>query len=46
MNQNAVEVAISIVRLGDKITELPMHGGDKELKKGLVEGIKKILGLK
>jgi len=35
-----------IVRLGDRMTELPMHGGDKELKKGLVEGIKKQLGLK
>lgn len=34
------------VRLGDRTTDLPMHGGDKELKKGLVEGIKKILGLK
>jgi mRNA interferase HicA len=35
-----------IVRLGDKKTELPMHGGGKELGKGLVEHIKKRLGLK
>lgn len=35
-----------IVRLGDKKTDLPMHGSDKDLKKGLVEGIKKNLGLK
>ncbi len=30
----------------DKITQLPAHGAGKELKKGLVEGIKKQLGLK
>jgi mRNA interferase HicA len=35
-----------IVRLGDKKSELPMHGGNKELGKGLVEKIKKDLGLK
>ena len=35
-----------VVRLGDKMTELPMHGGNKELKKGLIEGVKKRLGLK
>ena len=35
-----------IVRLGDKKSELPMHGSNIELKKGLVEGIKKQLGLK
>jgi mRNA interferase HicA len=35
-----------IVRLGDRKSELPMHGGNKELGKGLVEKIKKDLGLK
>lgn len=35
-----------IVRLGDRVTDLPVHGGRKELKTGLVEGIKKELGLK
>jgi mRNA interferase HicA len=35
-----------VVRLGDKMTDLPMHGGNKELKKGLIEGVKKRLGLK
>jgi hypothetical protein len=35
-----------VVRLGDKMTELPMHGGNKELKKGLIEGVEKRLGLK
>jgi len=35
-----------IVRLGDKKSEIPMHGAAKELKKGLVEGVKKQLGLK
>lgn len=35
-----------VVRYGNKVTDLPMHGADKDLKKGLVEGIKKILGLK
>lgn len=35
-----------IVRLGDRKSELPMHGGSKELGKGLVEKIKKDLGLK
>ena len=33
------------VRLGDRKTQLPMHGGSKELGKGLVERIKKDLGL-
>ena len=33
------------VRLGDRKTQLPMHGGRKELGKGLVERIKKDLGL-
>lgn len=33
-----------LVRLGDKKTDLPMHSAD--LKKGIVEAIKKQLGLK
>ena len=35
-----------IVRRGDRKTELPMHGGRKELGTGLVNAIKKQLGLK
>lgn len=35
-----------VVRLGDKITDLPMHGSKKELGTGLVNAIKKNLGLK
>ncbi|QEM66729.1 type II toxin-antitoxin system HicA family toxin [Geobacter sp. FeAm09] len=35
-----------IVKLGDRKSELPMHGHGRELKKGLVEGVKKQLGLK
>jgi mRNA interferase HicA len=35
-----------IVRRGDKITDLPMHGKDRELGTGLVDAIKKQLGLK
>ena len=35
-----------IVRLGDRKSEIPMHGSGKELKTGLVEGVKKQLGLK
>lgn len=35
-----------IVRLGDKKSEIPLHGAGKELKKGLIEGVKKQLGLK
>ncbi len=35
-----------IVRRGDKVSELPMHGGRKELGTGLVNAIKKQLGLK
>ncbi|MDD5033302.1 MAG: type II toxin-antitoxin system HicA family toxin [Methylococcaceae bacterium] len=35
-----------IVRLGDRKSEIPMHGANKELKKGLVEAVKKQLGLK
>jgi mRNA interferase HicA len=34
------------VRRGDKSTILPMHGSSKELGKGLVESIKRDLGLK
>lgn len=34
------------VRLGDRQTQLPMRGSRKELGKGLVEGIKKDLGLR
>jgi mRNA interferase HicA len=35
-----------IVRLGNRKTDLPMHGGSKELGTGLVNKIKKDLGLK
>jgi mRNA interferase HicA len=35
-----------IVRLGDRMTVLPMHGSGKELGTGLVQKIKKDLGLK
>ena len=34
------------VRLGDKKTQLPVHGAGKELGTGLVNSIKKDLGLK
>lgn len=34
-----------VVRLGSRKSEIPMHGS-KELKKRLVEGVKKQLGLK
>lgn len=34
------------VRLGDKTSQLPMHGGKKELGTGLVNKIRKDLGLK
>jgi mRNA interferase HicA len=34
-----------IVKLGNKKTEFPMHGGKKQLGKGLIEEIKKRLGL-
>jgi mRNA interferase HicA len=34
------------VSLGDKRSVLPVHGNNKELKKGTVEAIKKQLGLK
>jgi mRNA interferase HicA len=33
------------VRLGNKVTTLPMHGKGKELGTGLVSAIKKQLGL-
>lgn len=35
-----------IVRRGERKAELPMHGGRKELGTGLVNAIKKQLGLK
>ena len=35
-----------IVRLGNKKSELPMHGGNKQLGAGLINKIKKDLGLK
>jgi mRNA interferase HicA len=35
-----------IVRRGDKKSELPMHGARKELGTGLVNAIKKQLGLR
>ncbi len=35
-----------IVRRGDRRSELPMHSGRKELGTGLVNAIKKQLGLK
>ena len=35
-----------IIRRGDRKSELPMHGGRKELGTGLVNAIKKQLGLK
>lgn len=34
------------VRRGDLTSQLPMHGGSRELGKGLVEKIRKDLGLK
>jgi mRNA interferase HicA len=34
------------VRRGDHLSQLPMHGGRKELGKGLVHKILKQLGLK
>jgi mRNA interferase HicA len=35
-----------IVKRGERKSELPMHGGGKELGTGLVNAIKKQLGLK
>jgi mRNA interferase HicA len=34
-----------LVHYGDRTATLPMHGSDRELGKGLVERIKKQLGL-
>ena len=34
------------VQLGDRVSQLPMHGANKELPRRLVEKIKKDLGLK
>jgi mRNA interferase HicA len=34
------------VRLGDKISVLPMHGSGKELRTGTINAIKKQLGLR
>lgn len=34
------------VKLGDRTSQLPMHGSSKELGTGLVNKIKKDLGLK
>jgi mRNA interferase HicA len=34
------------VRFGDRVSQLPMHGGSKELGTGLVNKIRKDLGLK
>jgi mRNA interferase HicA len=33
------------VRLGDRVSFLPQHGGKKQLKTGLMRSIKKDLGL-
>ncbi len=33
------------IRRGDRVSQLPMHGGRKELGRGLVAKIKKDLGL-
>ncbi len=35
-----------VARLGNRKTDLPMHGGSKQLGTGLVNKIKKDLGLK
>lgn len=35
-----------IVRLGDKVSVLPQHGGSKQLGTGLMKAIEKQLGLK
>lgn len=35
-----------LVRRGDRKTELPMHGKQKELGTGLIQAIKKHLGLR
>jgi mRNA interferase HicA len=35
-----------IVRLGDRVSVLPQHGGKKQLGTGLMFGIEKQLGIK
>lgn len=35
-----------LIRLGNKTTDFPVHGGNRELGTGVVEAIKKRLGLK
>jgi len=35
-----------LVKLRGRISVLPQHGGRKQLKKGLMKGIKKDLGIK
>ena len=35
-----------VVTLGDKITDLPMHGGKRDIPTGTVNAIKRALGLK
>ena len=35
-----------IVRRGERMSVLPMHGGGKDLGTGLVNAIKRLLGLK
>lgn len=35
-----------VAKLGDKKTDLPMHGHGKELGTGLVNAVKKALGLR
>ena len=35
-----------VVRKGDRVTDLPVHGSNQELGAGLVNAIKKQLGLK
>ena len=35
----------TIVRLGDRMAALPRHGGSKQLGTGLINAIKKDLGL-
>jgi predicted RNA binding protein YcfA (HicA-like mRNA interferase family) len=34
------------VRLGDRVTDLPMHGKKRDLPTGTVNAIKRALGLK
>jgi hypothetical protein len=44
--RTAVDLAHITVRRGDRKSQIPMHGGGKELGKGLVQKILKDLGLK